>query len=63
MIQRQIESMGQMRELLLEGAELTGQTARGQWLQDAIEVFNWLQRAIADTPMPTHRGRDRLDGR
>jgi hypothetical protein len=56
MIQRQIESMGQLRDLLQGGADLTGPTERGQRLRDAIEVFNWLERALADAP-PTPVGR------
>lgn len=63
MIQRQIESMAQLRELLQGGAQLAGPTERGQRLRDAIEVFAWLERALADAPpMPLHRGRDRVTG-
>jgi DNA-binding MarR family transcriptional regulator len=63
MIQRQIESTAQLRELLKGGAQLAGPTARGQRLRDAIEVFTWLERALADAPpMPMHRGRDQLKG-
>lgn len=62
MIQRQIESMGQLRELLEAGLDLTGHTLRSQRLRDAIEVFSWLQRAVTDAP-PMHHVRDRMEGR
>lgn len=56
MIQRQIESMGHLRELLQSGADLTGPTERGERLREAIEAFNWLERALADAP---HKPRQR----
>ncbi|MGV0742373.1 GbsR/MarR family transcriptional regulator [Mycolicibacterium sp. XJ870] len=54
MIQRQIESMTQLRSLLQGGEELAGPTARGQRLRDAIEVFTWLEQALAGAPPLPH---------
>ncbi|HEX2214475.1 MAG TPA: hypothetical protein VHH12_13710 [Mycobacterium sp.] len=53
MIQRQIESMAQLRELLQDGAGLAGSAQRGQRLQEAIRTFTWLERTLADAPRRT----------
>jgi hypothetical protein len=60
MIQRQIESMGQLRDLLQGGADLTGPTKRGERLREAVEAFNWLERALTVAP---EGGRNRFEAR
>lgn len=50
MIDRQIESLAQLRELLQDGVGLAGSVQRGQRLREAIATFTWLERALADAP-------------
>jgi len=47
---RQIESMTQLRDILQDGANLTGPTQRGQRLREAIDAFNRMERALVDEP-------------
>jgi hypothetical protein len=54
LIQRQIESMSQLRELLEGGADLAGPAPRGRRLRHAMDVFAWLEQVFAKAPpMPT----------
>ncbi|GAB3430966.1 GbsR/MarR family transcriptional regulator [Flindersiella endophytica] len=50
MIRQQIESMGELREILAGGADLAGPAERGRRLREATEVFGWLERVFADAP-------------
>lgn len=50
MVQHQIESMGQFREILQGGADLAETATRGRRLRQALEVFSWLEQVFADAP-------------
>jgi hypothetical protein len=42
--------MTQLRDILQDGANLTGPTQRGQRLREAIDAFNRMERALVDEP-------------
>ncbi|MBE1604770.1 hypothetical protein [Actinopolymorpha pittospori] len=59
MIRQQVESMGQLREILAGGADLAGPAEHGRRLREATEVFGWLERVFADAP-PMRRNGTRI---